>query len=53
MQQYIFKNLTFPQVLLIDFAETETKRVSDTCLKFTTIFRKIVIVSLGRNTPNK
>ena len=37
------------------YSRTLTKKsasFSDTCLKFMIIFRKIVIIFLGRNTPN-
>ena len=56
VQQRIFKDITFSQVLLKNFAETflteRSTRFSDTCPKLTAIFRKIVVIFLGKNTPN-
>ena len=58
VKQRNFKDSTFLQVLLRDCAEAfqnayeRCTLFSDDCLKFKVIFHKIVIIFLGRNTPN-
>ena len=49
------KNIDPHQNLTYSYIEKCTVRstpFNDTCLKFTAIFHKIVIILLGRNTPN-
>ena len=58
MQQRIFKDSTFPQVPLKDFANIVQKAYLEKYTfqwhlpEFADFFRKIVIVFLDRNTPN-
>ena len=56
--KFVFNDLTFSELLLSIFpkySRTRTEKsapFNDTCVKFIALFRKLVIVFLGRNTRN-